>query len=472
MSSPRVRFAPSPTGYLHVGGARTAIFNWLFARHTGGTFLIRIEDTDPVRSRGELSQIILDGLEWLGMKSDEPIVYQSDHTARFVEIAQALVEKGAAYYDFTTKEELEELRRQSQQRGEPAFRFIADRDKMRDEAPQRLKRGDPFAIRFAAPREGLAWNDLVHGEVCYAGEDLDDFVLLRSDGSPTYHLSVVCDDHDMQITHILRGDDHISNTPKQIALYRAMEWSVPEFGHVPLILGPDKKRLSKRAGATSVGEFQEKGYLSGALFNFLTLLGWSPGTGDRELFSREELVKLFTVSGIQAKSAVFDEAKLEWMNGEYLRALKDSEAVNHLQTFANGTARDEEVLKTIWPLVKPRIRLPRDLFEAHDYFFKDPKGYDEAGLKKHFSDPDLADKMQTYAMQLKTIEPFDPDTLEKHLRGLCERWGVSAGKLIHPVRLALTGKTVSPGLFEMMHALGRETVLRRLNKFLVEAAVR
>ncbi|MBU0691836.1 glutamate--tRNA ligase, partial [bacterium] len=278
----RVRFAPSPTGYLHVGGARTAIFNWLYARATGGKFLLRIEDTDPERSRGELTQVILDSLTWLGIESDEPIVYQSDHFARFTKVAMELVEQGAAYLDFTTKAELEEMRKASQERKEPAFRFKADPAQMRADAPARLKAGDPYAVRFAAPPQGIEWNDLVHGSVKYEGGELEDFVLLRSDGSPTYHLSVVCDDHDMGMTHVLRGDDHISNTPKQIAIYKAMHWPVPEFGHVPLILGPDKKRLSKRTGATSVGEFQEKGYLPDALFNFLTLLGWSPGKGDRE----------------------------------------------------------------------------------------------------------------------------------------------------------------------------------------------
>ena len=248
MSDIRVRFAPSPTGYLHVGGARTAIFNWLFARAQGGKFVLRIEDTDPVRSRGELSQIILDGLRWLGIESDEPVVYQSENLKHHVAIAHELIQKGAAYYDFTSPEELEKLRQESQARKEPAFRFTADPQKMNAEAPERLARGEQYAIRFAAPQEGIAWDDHVHGNISFEGSDLDDFVLVRRDGFPTYHLSVVCDDHDMGITHVIRGDDHISNTPKQISLYRAMGWKVPDFAHVPLILGPDKKRLSKRTG--------------------------------------------------------------------------------------------------------------------------------------------------------------------------------------------------------------------------------
>ncbi len=462
MSEIRVRFAPSPTGYLHVGGARTAIFNWLYARATGGKFLLRIEDTDPVRSRGELAQIILDGLKWLGIESDEPVVYQSDRHERFISVAHELVERGTAYYDFSTPEALEEMRKQSQARHEPTFRFRADLAKVRAEAQERLSRGEPYAIRFAAPREGLAWDDLVHGRIAFAGEELEDFVLLRSNGAPTYHLSVVCDDHDMNITHVLRGDDHISNTPKQIGIYRAMGWEVPRFGHVPLILGPDKQRLSKRSGATAVGEFQERGFLSQAMFNFLTLLGWSPGSGDREIFTREELVEVFSLDGIQTKSAVFDIAKLEWMNGEHLRMLSDDDAVDYLLHHANGQPVNRDYLLALLPLVKPRVRLPRDLYADHGYFFADPQEYDAAGVSKHLSQAEIKALLARYAGELEGVPSFVPELLEAHLRERAAEWGISAGKLIHPIRLALTGKTVSPGLFEMMAVLGRETVLRRL----------
>lgn len=465
MTEIRVRFAPSPTGYLHVGGARTAIFNWLFARATGGKFLVRIEDTDPQRSRGELAQIILDGLKWLGLESDEEIVYQSDRKARFVEIAHELVARGRAYYDFTTIESLEQLRADSQARGEASFRFKANLAEVRAEAEERLKRGDPYAVRFSAPSEGIAWKDLVHGDVAYKGEELEDFVLLRTDGSPTYHLSVVCDDHDMRISHVLRGDDHISNTPKQIAIYRAMEWEVPQFGHVPLILGPDKKRLSKRTGATSVGEFQEKGFLPQALFNFLTLLGWSPGKGDREIFMREELIDVFSVEGIQPKSAVFDEAKLEWMNGEHLRLLDDASAVKYLLAYSDSPAVTYEKLLAAWPLIKPRTRMPSGLYAEQPYLFDDPEEFDPKGVEKHLADAIVMARLREYLGDLVTI-PFDATSLETKLRERCEEWGLKAGQLIHPIRLGLTGKTVSPGLFEMMELLGRETVERRLNRLL------
>ena len=467
MSEVRVRFAPSPTGYLHVGGARTAIFNWLYARAVGGEFLLRIEDTDPVRSRGELAQVILDGLKWLGIESDEPVVYQSDRHERFLTVAHELVERGAAYYDFTTPEELEEMRRLSQARREPTFRFRADLNAVRQGAAERLAKGEPYAIRFAAPREGIAWDDLVHGPISFSGDELEDFVLLRSNGAPTYHLSVVCDDHDMSISHVLRGDDHISNTPKQIGLYRAMGWDIPRFGHVPLILGPDKQRLSKRNGATSVGEFQERGFLPQAMFNFLTLLGWSPGSGDREIFQREELVNVFSLGGIQAKSAVFDISKLEWMNGEHLRLLSDEAAVDYLLHYANGFPVDRKYMRELLPLVKPRVRLPKDLYSEHAYFFNDPHHYDPLGVAKHFGDPVLVEKLKLYRAELQDVAVFSAESLESHLRERATEWNLSAGKLIHPLRLALTGKTVSPGLFEMMAVLGRETVLRRIDAALL-----
>jgi glutamyl-tRNA synthetase len=413
-----------------------------------------------------LAQVILDGLSWLGIESDEPVVYQSEHLSHHTAIANELVKKGAAYYDFTTPEELEKLRLESQARKEPAFRFTADPKQMNAEASARLARGETYAIRFAAPREGLSWNDCVHDSISFAGEDLDDFVLVRRDGFPTYHLSVVCDDHDMCITHVIRGDDHISNTPKQISIYRAMGWPIPEFAHVPLILGSDKKRLSKRTGATSVGEFQERGYLPSALFNFLALLGWSPGAGDREIFSREDLIKCFSLAGVQPKSAVFDESKLEWMNGEHLRRLTLDQAMDYLMRYSNGAIPDATYLIRILPLILPRIRMPRDLIEGHGYFFVDPDSYDPSGVNKHFGDHVLLGKLKDYREELSLLDSFEEKSLESHLRSRSEAWGVSAGKLIHPLRLALTGKTVSPGLFEMMEALGRDTVLRRLDRAL------
>jgi glutamyl-tRNA synthetase len=277
----RVRFAPSPTGYLHVGGARTALFNWLYARHTGGTFLLRIEDTDKQRSTDEHTQVILDGLTWLGLDWDETLVFQGANLARHQAAADRLLAEDKAYLD-------------------------------------------EGAIRFRIPTSEIAWDDAVHGRITFRGDDLKDFVILRSDRTPIYNFAVVVDDHHMAITHVLRGDDHISNTPKQIALYQALGWDLPVFGHVPMINGPDGKKLSKRHGATAIGDYQHLGILPAAMRNFLALLGWSPG-GDREIMTLAQMIELFTLDGVQKKAAVFDTTKLEWMNGQYLSAIAPEE---------------------------------------------------------------------------------------------------------------------------------------------------
>lgn len=472
VSDIRVRFAPSPTGYLHVGGARTAIFNWLFARREGGRFLIRIEDTDPVRSRSELSQTILDSLKWLGIESDEPVVYQSDHRERFLEAARLLIERGAAYRDYTTPEELEAMKEESRRRGERAFCFRADPETVRAAEAKRGQSDKPYAVRVFAPRGSVSWKDGVHGDITVEGQELDDFVIVRRDGSPTYHLSVVCDDHDMGITRVIRGDDHVSNTPKQISLYHALQWPVPEFAHVPLILGPDKKRLSKRTGAVAAEEYRKRGYLPEALFNYLSLLGWSPGEGDRELFTRGELEAVFSLEGVQAKSAVFDEAKLAWMNGEYLRNMGDEAALTYLLEHADKRFADREFLTRLWPMLKPRIRLPEDLARDFSYFAADPEEYDPKGMRKYYHKPGIPELLKKYRDEIEHLEPFAEAPLEECLRRLCSERNLSAGKLIHPMRLALTGKTESPGLFEVMTALGRQAVLRRIDRILTAGSPR
>jgi len=464
MARVRVRFAPSPTGSLHIGGARTAVFNWLFARHTGGDFLVRIEDTDLERSQGNLANAILEDLHWLGMGSDESVVYQSDRLKEYHELAHALVECGAAYRDYTSPERLEAMRDQARRRGEVSFGFRIDRDKVRQkDHPE----GEPYAVRFLAPDEDIVFLDGVHGEVRFRGAALDDFVLLRRDGSPTYHLSVVADDHAMGITDVIRGDDHISNTPKQLLTYRAMNWEPPRFAHVPLILGPDKKRLSKRHGATSVGEYRQKGYLPDALFNFIALLGWSPGKGDREILSRAELVQAFSTDGINRSSAVFDETKLVWMNGEYLHALPVPDLARMLVPYLDGSV-EEFYLQKVAALLQSRLRMPQDILEMGAYFFHDPEEWDEKGCAKHWSDAEFPKRLSQYIEDLETRVDFGAAALESDLRVHCDRWGIEASKMIHPLRLALTGRTVSPGLFEVMEILGRSVVLRRLKRALAQ----
>ena len=419
--STRVRFAPSPTGYLHVGGARTALFNWLYARHVGGKFLLRIEDTDKQRSTDEHTRVILDGLSWLGLDWDEEPVFQGARVQRHQEVADKLLAAGQAY----------------------------------------LEDG---AIRFRLPPGEIAWDDAVHGPISFQGEDIKDFVILRSDRTPIYNFAVVVDDVDMAITHVLRGDDHISNTPKQLALYRAIGAPAPVFGHVPMINGPDGKKLSKRHGATAVGDYQHMGILPAAMRNFLALLGWSPG-GDREIMTLDEMVQLFSFEGIQKKPAIFDMTKLEWMNGQYLSMASAEDlyplvAPQLAQLGLNGNK--DAVLKAI-AAVKTRSRTTLDVAKqvavrldathvivdekAKKEIAKDPTGY-RASLEASLA-------------VLQKAE-WSPAALELVLRELAERQGVAAGKIFQPIRIALTGGTVSEPVNELLYVVGKEAALRRL----------
>ena len=417
----RVRFAPSPTGYLHVGGARTALFNWLYARHVGGAFLLRIEDTDKQRSTDEHTQVILDGLTWLGLDWDEDLVFQGARLTRHQEIADRLLKDGKAYLD-------------------------------------------EGAIRLRMPEGEIAFDDAVHGPISFQGEDIKDFVILRADRTPLYNLAVVVDDIDMRITHVLRGDDHISNTPKQIAIYRALGATPPVFGHVPMINGPDGKKLSKRHGATAVGDYQHIGILPDAMRNFLALLGWSPG-GDREILTMEELKGVFSLEGILKKPAVFDTTKLEWMNGQYLSAKSADELfpIVQPQLAAQGLdGKKDLVLKAI-TAVKTRSRTTLDIArqvavrldakfvqlddKAKKEIAKDPKGYQAS----------LAESLAV----LRGAE-WSPTALEQTLRALAERQGVAAGKVFQPIRIALTGGTVSEPVNELLYVVGKEAALERL----------
>jgi glutamyl-tRNA synthetase len=417
----RVRFAPSPTGYLHVGGARTALFNWLFARKSGGTFLLRIEDTDKARSTDEHTQVILDGLTWLGLDWDEAPIFQGARIKRHQEVADRLLADGKAYLDEGT-------------------------------------------IRVRVPTGEIAWDDAVHGRISFQGEDVKDFVILRSDRSPLYNFAVVVDDIDMKITHVLRGDDHISNTPKQIAVYRALGASLPVFGHVPMINGPDGKKLSKRHGATAVGDYQHLGILPEAMRNFLALLGWSPG-GDREILSMDELRSLFSLEGILKKPSVFDTTKLEWMNGQYLSA-KSAEALyplvqpQLLKVGVNGNK--DAVLKAI-AAVKTRSRttldIARQVAVRLDGKFVE---FDDKAKKEIAKDP-AAHKaaLEASVAALRGVD-WSPQAIEQALRAVAEERKVPAGKVFQPIRIALTGGTVSEPVNELLHVVGKDAALARL----------
>ena len=477
MSSPRVRFAPSPTGYLHVGGARTALFNWLFARRSGGIFVLRIEDTDLERSSEEMVGGILDGLRWLGLDWDEgPATggefgpyFQSQRLDRHRALAERLVASGHAYYCYCSNETLNAKRAAAEQAGS-AWRYDRTCAALTGEQIAAHERaGTPHVVRFRVPEGSTRFDDLVHGPIAFDGANIEDFVLLRSDGQPTYQLSVVSDDIEMKITHVVRGDDHISNTPKQILLYRAAGAGVPAFAHVPLILGADKKRLSKRHGATSVTEYARQGYLPEAMFNFLSLLGWSPGN-DEEIFSREGLVRVFSLDGISGGNAVFNVEKLDWFNQQHIMRLAPDELAVRVKPALEtaGLWRDDFLgARHAWffavlELLRPRARRLDDFATQGALFFSDAIEYDGAAVDKHLRAPGMAAQLKELDAALATLDTFDPASAEAAVRGLAERAGVKAGVLIHAVRVALTGKTVSPGLFDVIALLGRERTHARL----------
>lgn len=467
----RVRFAPSPTGYLHVGGARTALFNWLFARHCGGTFILRIEDTDIARSSDAMVEGILEGLRWLGLDWDEGPYYQSAGIERHRAFAQKLLEKGNAYRCFC--EVGAEAPADGAAPGSPreGAGVHACAGYSAEESGKRARAGEPFAVRFRVPAGTTSFEDRVYGRIEVENRILEDFVLVRSDGIPTYHLVVVADDIDMGITHVIRGADHISNTPKQVLLYLAAEQSLPEFAHLPLILGPDKQRLSKRHGATSVMAYANMGYLPDAFFNFLSLLGWSPGD-DREIFGQSELIELFSLEGVGKSNAVFGTEKLDWYNSQYLRNAR-TETLRELvlgQLRSSGVAdasspfATAESLDATLELLKTRARKLSDFSTIFRAFFSDDYAYDPEACGKFLKAPELRDLIPELGDRYRESAEFTLASTEGTLRQLAERGGVRAGVLINAVRVALTGQGVAPGLFEVMMVLGRERTIRRLQR--------
>jgi glutamyl-tRNA synthetase len=468
----RVRFAPSPTGYLHVGGARTALFNWLFARHHGGKFILRIEDTDFARSSDEMVEGILQGMRWLGLDWDEGPFFQSRRMDRYRDFAARLLVSGNAYRCFCRMEEGTEPRISPENRWQQAGTHRCATLKS-GESASRAAAGEPFAIRFRVPPDKTSFCDQVIGAIEVDNSNLEDFVLLRTDGIPTYHLGVVVDDLDMKITHVIRGADHISNTPKQILLYRAAGAPVPEFAHLPLILGSDKQRLSKRHGATSVMAYADMGYLPEAFFNFLALLGWSPGD-DRELLSRRELVELFSLKGVGKANAVFGLDKLDWFNSQYIRnappeALREM-AVRELR--ASGVWDNQTPppanMDSILDLLKSRVKKPNDFSTNFRAFFTEDYTYETTASRKFLSDARLKDLIAALVDLYRQDVAFTLGSAEDILRGLAEKEGVKAGILINALRVGLTGQGVAPGLFEVMQVLGREKTIARMQRLNTE----
>jgi len=474
----RLRFAPSPTGYLHVGGARTALFNWLYARKFGGEFLLRIEDTDKARSTEESTRAIFEGLQWLGLNWDDGVVYQGANLARHQADARKLLEIGAAYHCFCTAAELEQRRREAEARKE-AFKYDRRCDRLpSEEIERRVAAGMPYVIRFRVPDGTTEWVDMVHERIAFPNKDIDDFVILRSDATPIYNLAVVSDDIAMGINIVMRGDDHISNTPKQILLYRALGAPLPTFAHLPMIHGLDGKKLSKRHGATAVGDYQHYGLLPGAMLNFLALLGWSPG-GDREIMTVPEMIELFSVDGLQKKAAIFDPKKLEWMNGQHL-SMVPLEELEPRVTPAIVTARlateEELVERRDWylrllDLLRVRSRTIDDIVRQAGPYFLEDIDYDPAAVAKNWKDPaEAALLLRATREALATVRDWTTEDLEAALRSLAESRGVTAGNVFQPLRVALTGLTVSPGIFEMLIQMGRELSVKRIDKALAVLA--
>lgn len=464
----RVRFAPSPTGYLHVGGARTALYNWLYARKNSGIFLLRIEDTDVQRSSQEMVDVILNSLKWLGLNWDEGPFYQSERLAMYREAAMKLVEEKKAYRCFCTPEELE-ARRQAGMKEKGSWKY--ERlclNLSTNEIAGNLQEGKRFAVRFLVPPGRTSFVDLVHGEISLDHATVDDFVLLRSDQHPTYHLSVVVDDIDMGITQVIRGDDHISNTPKQLLLYGAFGAPAPQFAHLPLILGPDKKRLSKRHGSVAVEEYRSQGILPETLVNFLALLGWNPGD-EREIMTREELIHEFALSQVNSSNAVFDSKKLQWMNGKYLSLVPSERLIRLLEPYLENKdwMSDPDFTKRV-ELVRTRAFTLVELAEMLMPFYQTDFSYEPSALEKFRKDPESARVLAEFVPVLASLNSWNHQALEAALRDFTQQRSIKAGMVIHPIRLALTGKTGGPGLFEVVEVMGKEGTIARLNRFLKE----
>lgn len=482
MSKVRVRFAPSPTGYLHVGGARTALFNWLFARHHQGEFVLRIEDTDLARSTEEATQVILDAMQFLGLDWDEGPgkggeygpYYQSERLDIYQEYAQKLMSIDRAYECFCTPEELDQKRQEQMKQGLPTRYDGRCAHLTEEEKAQFRAEGRKPVVRFRAQQEGFTKvHDQIRGTVRFENTQIDDFVIYKSDGMPTYNFAVVIDDALMAITHVIRGEDHLSNTPKQIQIYEALGFTVPKFAHIPMILGPDKSLLSKRHGATSVMQFHDEGYLAEAMVNYLSLLGW--GYDDSQtIFSVSDLIEKFSLERVSKNPAVFDLQKLEWMNGVYIRELSLEEFYERALPFwqkagylpAEPSEAERERGMRILKELQSRVKLVGDVVEMAEYFFTDDYEYNEKAVRKVFSKPQAADILR-FALDAVSSAP---DLSEESLKPIFvqgqEKFGVKMGEIIQPIRVAVTGTNVSPGIYEVLELLGREKSVARIQRTL------
>jgi glutamyl-tRNA synthetase len=451
---PRVRFAPSPTGTLHIGGARTALFNWLFARHTGGEFILRIEDTDRERSTKEFEDSIIDGMHWLGMEWDEQIYYQSHRMDLYKEHVEKLLKDGMAYPCSCTPEELEEKRQKALSEGrKPKYDGICR------EKPAHP--GRPTAIRFRTPQEGITeFHDICRGIIRVENSELDDLIIARSDGTPTYNFTVVVDDVTMKMTHIIRGDDHLNNTPRQVLLYKALNYPLPEFAHLPMIHGPDKKKLSKRHGATSVMEYRSMGYLPDAVVNYLARLGWS--YRDQEIFSREELVKLFDLAVVGSSPSIFDMEKLNWVNSQHMGKRSDSEIAQLTVPFLKDVWPDMVYVARALATERERAKTLKELAEVSAFYFRDAILPDEQAASKWLT-AEGKKNLKFISDKLNSIDDWTEQAIGEIFKHAMEELSCKMLTLAQPVRVALTGTTVSPGIYEVLAILGKERSLKRIN---------
>jgi nondiscriminating glutamyl-tRNA synthetase len=485
MSKVRVRFAPSPTGYLHIGGARTMLFNWLFARHHGGSLILRIEDTDVERSTDASTDAIIESIKWLGLDWDEgPIVggeygpyFQSERLDIYREYAERLLKSGHAYRCYCTPEELSEAREAAMKAGKPPGYTGRCRQLSLEMIRAYEAQGRKPALRFKVPEGETVVNDIVRGDVVFQNEHIDDFVILKSDGYPTYNFAVVIDDALMKITDVIRADEHLPNTPKQIMMYKALGFELPRFAHVSMILGKDKTKLSKRHGATSVTQYRDDGYLPEALINYLVLLGWAYDA-EQQIFSREELIQKFTLDKVSKNPAIFDPDKLLWMNGHYIRE-QDNEvlvdlAIDHLRKagLVSEEPSNEELSKVraVVSILKERIRTMGDIVSQGDFFFTDEFAVDDEAISKFLTRDYVPETFEALKARLEAASPFNRQAVEEVIRGYAKEVGRKAGEVIHPLRVALTGRSVSPGIFEVMEILGKDACCRRIDSALKKLA--
>ena len=457
----KVRFAPSPTGFLHIGGVRTALFNWLYAKNHGGKFVLRIEDTDLSRSTEESIEEILESMRWLGLDWDEGPFRQTERQGIYSQKVGQLLSAGKAYHCYCTPEELDRKRSEAQKAGnKPKYDGTC---RERPDSPE----GAPSVIRFKAPIEGtVVVEDLLRGKVVFDIAELDDVIIQRTDGTPTYNFVVVVDDSEMGITHVIRGDDHLSNTPRQCLLYDALDFKRPQFSHISMILGQDKSRLSKRHGATSALAYRDMGYLPDAMINYLARLGWSHG--DQEIFSRDELIKYFSFDSVNTSAAIFDADKLSWVNEQYIQSTPPEELAQHLEPHLVKTRilsedhdlSPQEIAKVI-PCLNQRAKTLVEMAEKSAFFFKKEVEFDEKARNKFLTE-DARPLLEKVIAGFSTLDDFSVENIETLFKKIVEEEGMKLGKLAQPVRVALTGTTVSPGIYDVILLLGKEETLKRL----------